>query len=225
MNAPLFPPEVRFVSSPVGDARVLHPDEQALAGAMSPARRREFASGRACAHRALAALGVPDAPLLRGERRMPLWPDGVVGSITHSGGFCAAAVARRSDAAGVGLDAEVFEPLSKRVLERICRDSERRALGPLGEHAPELWGTVVFSAKECLYKAYFPLTGAFLGFRDAKIALDPANGRFEARLRRDDAPDAAGRRRFEGRFAIVDGLVWTGLVIPPGADAPTATGS
>ena len=217
MIVSLFPPAVRVATAAIGDDAPLHPAEQALAQPMAAARRREFATGRLCAHRALAALGVRDAPVMRGQRRMPLWPDGVVGSITHSGGACAAAVARRAEFAGVGLDAEALEPLSERVLARICSDAERRALARLPEHAPELWGTVVFSAKESLYKAYFPLTGAFLGFRDAEVALDPASGAFEARLVRGEAPDAAGRRVLAGRFALADGLAWTGLAIATGS--------
>ncbi len=211
----LFPPGVAWASADAdADPPALHPDEEALASAMAPARRREFAGGRACAHRALAALGAGDGPVLRGERRMPVWPNGVVGAITHGAGFCAAAVARRSAFAGVGLDAERLRPLSPRVLERIAGDAERSALARLPDHPAEWWGAVVFSAKESLYKAYFPSTRVFLAFRDAEIALDPAAGAFAARLVRADAPDAAGRRAFEGRFELRGDLVLTALAIP-----------
>jgi 4'-phosphopantetheinyl transferase EntD len=184
---------------------------------MGPARQREFAAGRACARRALRALGAPEGPVLRGERRAPRFPDGVVGSITHTSGLCAAAVARSASFAGVGLDAERDEPLSARAAARICAEGELTALRALPGRSAERWAALVFSAKESLYKAYFPLTGAFIGFRDAEIALLPeaANrGRFEAKLVRSDAPDAAGQRRFAGRYACDGERVVTGLVIP-----------
>lgn len=216
----LFPPEVAVACASAGEDPPLLPAEEALAVRMSPARRQEFAAGRACARRALASLGFEPVALLRGPRRSPRWPEGAVGSITHTRGWCAAAVARRSAFAGIGLDAEPLEPLSERALARICSEAERARLRALPELPPTLWGKVVFSAKESLYKAYFPATEHFLGFADAEIELDAAAGRFTARLTRSDAPDAAGRRRFEGRFARREGLVVTTLLLPAVAPGP-----
>src|SRR5258705_5922147 len=121
---------------------------------MGPARRREFAAGRACARRAIAELGVPGGPVLRGLRRAPSFPHGVVGSITHTNGFCAAAVARADAFAGVGLDAERDEALSERAAARICGRGELAGLRALPGRPAERWAAVVFSAKETLYKAY-----------------------------------------------------------------------
>src|SRR5262249_22733095 len=131
--------------------------------------------------------------------------------------FCAAAVARSDVFAGVGLDAERDEPLSERAAARICAPGELAALGALPGRSPEHWAALVFSAKETVYKAYFPLTGFFIGFRDAAVALSPEAddaGRFEVRLLRRDAPDAAGQRRYAGRYAIDGARVVTGLAIP-----------
>jgi len=222
----LFPDAVCTATGPVEAPAPLHPDEEALAREMGDARRREFAAGRDCARRALRTLGAADGPVLRGPRRAPRWPAGVVGAITHTRGFCAAAVAREADCAGVGLDAERWRPLSERALARICHEEEVTRLRALPRHPAELWGAAVFSAKETLYKAYFPLTATFIGFRDAQVRLLPESddaGRFETWLVRDDVPDAAGRRCFEGRYSIgtagEEALVITGLAMPP------ATGS
>jgi len=212
----LFPAAVSVTTAAIEDGARLHPDEELFAAEMGPARRREFAAGRDCARRAMRELGLPGGPVLRGARRMPLWPDGVVGSLTHSDGFCAAAVARSSDLAGLGIDAEREAPLSERALARICSPREIDALRALPARSPALWGAIVFSAKESLYKGYFPLTGVFIGFRDAEITLHPDAedaGRFDARLVRDDAPDAAGQRHFAGRFRSDERRILTGLVI------------
>jgi 4'-phosphopantetheinyl transferase EntD len=212
----LFPPGVCVATGPNTPDEPLQPEEAELACAMGPARQREFAAGRACARRAMRELGT-DGPVLRGLRHAPLFPEGIVGSITHTTGFCAAAVAWRTSFAGVGLDAERDEPLSERAAARICSAGELAALRALPGRSPEHWAAVVFSAKETLYKAYFPLTGFFIGFRDATIALHPDAadaGRFEAHLVRRDAPDAAGQRRFEGRYASDGARVISGLVIP-----------
>jgi 4'-phosphopantetheinyl transferase EntD len=212
----LFPAGVCVATGPTEADAPLLPEEAELARAMGPMRRREFAAGRACAQRALAELGVSGAPVLRGLRRAPRFPDGVVGSITHTKGFCAAAVAHGAVFAGVGLDAERNQPLSERATRRICSADELEALRALPGRSVEQWAALVFSAKESLYKAYYPLTGVFIGFRDAEIALvpeDAGRGRFEGQLVRDDAPDAAGQRRFAGRYAIDAERVLTGIAV------------
>jgi 4'-phosphopantetheinyl transferase EntD len=215
----LFPPGVCVAASEnEADESALHPGEAELAQTMGAARRREFSAGRACARRALHELGVTDAPVLRGLRRAPLFPDGIVGSITHTAGFCAAAVARSDSFAGIGLDAERDQALSARAAARICAPGELEALRALPGRSPEQWAALVFSAKETLYKAYFPLTGFFIGFRDAAIALVPEAddaGRFEARLLRRDAPSAAGQRHFAGRYRLDAQRILTGLAIAP----------
>jgi 4'-phosphopantetheinyl transferase EntD len=73
-------------------ARLFPEEAMQLDGAVD-SRLREFATGRSCARQALAGLGLAPAPILRGAKREPLWPAGIVGSITHCRGYRAAAVA------------------------------------------------------------------------------------------------------------------------------------
>src|SRR5213592_4895962 len=102
----------------------LYPDEAAQLGLAVERRVQEFATGRACARRALSKLGAPAISILSGANREPLWPHGVVGSITHCLGYRAAAVAWQLDVLTVGIDAEFHEPLPTGVLEHIAVDSE-----------------------------------------------------------------------------------------------------
>jgi 4'-phosphopantetheinyl transferase EntD len=212
--ASLFPDDVIAVrATPEMERDPLHPEESARAQRMGEKRRREYALGRACARRALAELGVEDFALLSGEKREPLWPDGVVGSLTHCRGFCAAAVARRGSVLGLGLDAEPAGGLRARVLDRICTAAEKTRLEALARRSDCDWGTLLFSAKESLYKCYFPLTRSFLGFRDAEIQLDPDTASFTARLLRDAAPSALGARTFRGRFRVEGDHVITAVTL------------
>src|SRR5947207_7559339 len=94
-------------------------EELALVGEAGDKRRREFAAGRACARLALERLGRSNGPVLRGSNREPVWPDGVVGSITHTAGYCAAAVTEASCVLGLGIDAEANQALSPLVAERV----------------------------------------------------------------------------------------------------------
>jgi 4'-phosphopantetheinyl transferase EntD len=171
-------------------------------------RRREFALGRACARAALAHLDDRPPPAIPvGERRAPVWPDGVVGSITHSDGLCAAAVARASDFAAVGIDAEAVRELPASVRDLVIAADELHGL-PSGTR----WDVVAFSAKESVFKAWFPLTRSWLDFHDVALAIDARAGRFvasvAATVRHDDAPP-----RFTGRFAVVSELVLTAVCV------------
>jgi 4'-phosphopantetheinyl transferase EntD len=193
----------------------LHPAEAVCVRRAVAKRRREFTAGRLCARAALARLGVHGFPLLVGPSRVPVWPPGFVGSISHCPGFCAAAVARQDAVLSLGLDVERAGPLPPDVLARICTPAERASFARLvsraGDPCP---GKLAFSAKESFYKCYFPLTGAFLGFHDVEVELDPERRRFHARLRRADAPSFGGVREIGGRLAWSDQLVATGVSLP-----------
>ena len=166
---------------------------------------------------ALAELGVTPAPILRGERGEPRWPPGFVGSITHCAGYRAAAVARARDVRSIGVDAEPGEPLPDGVLGIVSGPGERERLRRLAAAAPgTCWDRLLFSAKESVYKAWFPLTGRWLGFEDVDLSLDPG-GTFAARLL-TDAARAGGflLTGFACRWLASDGFIVTAVTVPSG---------
>jgi len=160
-------------------------------------------------------LGLPPAAILPGERGAPRWPDGVVGSMTHCDGYRAAAVARAGDVASIGIDAERRGPLPDGVRGLIARDEEVAKLDELASADPRLpWDMVLFSAKESVYKAWFPLTLRWLDFAEASVTIDAGLGTFAARLL-VPGPVVAGRTlsAFDGRWLARDGLVLTAIVV------------
>jgi 4'-phosphopantetheinyl transferase EntD len=194
---------------------VLCPAEAAVISRAVDKRCREFQTVRHCARRASGELGLPPAAILPGEHREPLWPPGVVGSLTHCTGYRAAAVAHQRDVLTVGIDAEPHEPLPPDVAGAIALDEELRGLAELTAADSALcWDRVLFSAKETVYKAWFPLTHRWLGFEQASITINPpmidhSDGTFCARLL--TGPVVAGEvlTRFDGRWLISNGLVIT----------------
>jgi 4'-phosphopantetheinyl transferase EntD len=210
----LLPAAVRVVESFTDppDA-ALHPQEWGYVERAVDARRREFTTGRHCARAALGRLGVPPAAIGKGERGAPCWPAGVVGSITHCAGYRAAAVARACDLTTIGIDAEPAEPLPDGVLDLVSTAAERVRLAALADARPGVaWDRVLFSAKESVYKAWFPLTGAWLDFEGADVTIDPSAGTFVARILVPGATvvgDARGE--LGGRFAVGDGLAVTAI--------------
>jgi len=187
----------------------LFPEEQALVASAVEKRRLEFARGRHCARAALRRLGVADAPLLTGAQREPLWPAGVVGSITHTSGICLAAVARAEHYAGVGIDVEPAAPLELGLAQRIAREAEMNALGSM---PPLLAARLVFSAKEAFYKCQFYSSRQFLDFDAVAVKLE-ARGEFSVKLLVDAAPFAPGAT-FRGRWRRSDGFLCTAVVLP-----------
>jgi 4'-phosphopantetheinyl transferase EntD len=217
--AEILPAEVAavdVVGEPAVDEQAgaaLLPEEAAALGRAAEIRRAEFAAARTCARRALSRLGLPPAPILTGLNREPLWPAGVVGSITHCRGYRAAAVAFRSRLAAVGIDAEPHDALPDGVLERVSVDSERAWLdGRSGDGV--CWDRVLFSAKESVFKAWFPLTRRWLGFEDAALTVDADAGTFRARLL-VPGPVVDGRALdgFDGRYLVRDGFVLTAVTV------------
>lgn len=193
---------------------VLYPEEEAVISRAVGKRRREFRTVRHCARRALHELGIPPTPLLPGERGMPQWPPGVVGSMTHCAGYRAAAVARCGDLLTIGVDAEPHDVLPPDVLGYVARDEEQARLAELAAAAGgTCWDRILFCIKEAVYKAWFPLTRTWLGFEDVAVTIDPATihlaaGAFSARLL-VAGPSIAGEplTRLAGRWLVGDELV------------------
>src|SRR5262249_24958171 len=132
-------------------------------------RIQDFAAGRACAHRAFAELGVADFSLLPGKQREPTWPPSVVGSITHTHGYGAAVVARRSDVRALGIDCEVLDSLDEVLWPQICTPTELERLAGLPATERGRQASLIFAAKEAFYKCQFPLTRQWVGFEDVVI--------------------------------------------------------
>jgi 4'-phosphopantetheinyl transferase EntD len=188
----------------------LFPAEEAIIHRAVDKRRREFATVRWCARRALAELGVPPAPILPGEGGAPQWPAHIVGSMTHCDGYRAAAVANRAAIRGIGIDAEPNQPLPDDVHGSIALDTELSRDAELRRTSPGVcWDRLLFSAKESVYKTWFPLTHRWLGFEEADITLR-TDGTFTARLLTSAPGIPPG---FTGQWLAADGVLMTAITL------------
>ena len=194
------------------DPATLHPEEAACVARAAPRRVAQFAAGRACAHAALTQLGVAQPVLRVGPDREPLWPEGITGSITHTGDYCAAVAAPRLQLAALGIDAEERGAVRRQLWRHIATAEERAWLEALPAQQLGDMSSVLFSAKEAFFKCQYPLTRQWVGFADVIISI-------EADLFRV-APRAALRLAEHapppwcGRFALDGALVLTGIALP-----------
>lgn len=208
----LFPPGVAVVGGPHSAASGrLYPAEARLVERAVARRRHEFAAGRCFAREALAQIGVPPQPILAEDRR-PLWPAGTLGSITHTEGRCAAAVARQGDFVGVGLDVERRDAVTPDLHRHVLTAGERDWLQAMPERDRDRWATLTFSAKEALYKSLAGLNAGFIGFDEVCIAHE-AEGAFQVRA------ESAGLKRIladvavRGRAIAEESWVWTAVTL------------
>ena len=195
------------------DAQALSPQAFVQAGISAPAhiqravakRQTEFLAGRLCARSALQAQAPDQTAPGQDAEGAPQWPAGLCGSITHSNGLAAAAVASRQDFLGLGLDAEVLmsNTRAQRLAAQIlCPDElQRMACLPASEHA---WlVSLTFCSKESLFKALYPLVGQRFYFQDAELLECHADGRLQLRLLRDLAPQWPKDSLLSGQHAAL----------------------
>lgn len=187
----------------------LFPEEAAVVRNSVPKRRREFAAVRWCARRAMAELGVPPAAVLSGPRGEPLWPKGIVGTMTHCEGYYAAALARADEFHTLGIDAEPNAPLPAGVLEAVALPAESARIAALGAGEGIHWDRLLFSAKESVFKAWYPVSGVKLDFSDADIEFH-RDSAFSVRLLR---PVPMAPAQFRGRWSARNGYVLTAIAI------------
>lgn len=199
------------------DIAALSSAEQALIHPRAIAsRQRHFVLGRIAAKRALAQLGAPAEPVLRSEHREPLWPVGIVGSITHACGHAVAAVALSENCGGIGLDMEHRSSFFDELVDQVAYGRERAWID--GQRDADRPSRVleVFSAKESIYKAFFPRVRRYFGFEAARLTpVDEPPG-FEGRLVEPlDEEYPLDRSFFIGRVWQGD-LLLTSLFLPVG---------
>ncbi|MGW6685984.1 4'-phosphopantetheinyl transferase superfamily protein [Streptomyces sp. NPDC054961] len=180
-----------------GAAPALHEAETRLLHRLPPAQHPTFTAGRAAAGRALGLLGV-DGPVLRDGRR-PLFPAGTRGSISHATGPIGASIASTNpDVVTVGIDLERTDRLGRGADRLVCTARER--LWIARARRPESRLSVLFSAKEAIYKALDGLTPRTPVFHDVEIRLD--DSRLDVRVAPGLLPED---QRIGGWFQLLPG--------------------
>jgi 4'-phosphopantetheinyl transferase EntD len=152
-----------------GDELALLPEEAAaFAGSVIKVRRASGAA-RIVARSLLARFGQRPQAIPKSTAGMPLWPDGIVGSLAHDAAVALAALAQRRDFCGIGIDVEPAGPLAPELLELVATANERARI----EDDP-CRGRVLFSVKEAIYKAVYPLDRVFLDHHDVEVSFATA---------------------------------------------------
>lgn len=184
----------------VGQEIALVPPEEIFVAAAGARRRREFAMGRHCAHLALRHLGTDAEVIPAGANGAPVWPAGIKGSITHTIGYAAAAVARSEDCFALGIDAERVDRFTGQVMRKLFDLEEHAVLEKLDDAERPRIATLMFSAKEAWYKAFNPAGVTFTDLHvEAGATISVAN-------RKSGEAAAGGTYAFDGDLVVT--AIW-----------------
>ena len=213
-----FPEFISFFCEHLSSSHdfLLHPEEEEISDSFGSSKRRaEFSLGRYCARRALSKFELQSLPILRNmESREPCWPKSVRGSITHSEGFAAVAVGLAKDVSGIGIDLELLSRVVDfNIMRHVCVDNERKLLESLPSEQANRNLRIIFSAKESIFKCFFPISKTYLCFQDAEIIIDEKNCEFSFILSKAcSGITSAGFQHF-GRYLIKNNLLLTSIYI------------
>jgi 4'-phosphopantetheinyl transferase EntD len=213
---PPAPIEAEFFSVlfpyPVGAAAVrltdhvfpLYPEEERTVAKAVAKRRIEFAAGRHCARLAIAQVGHVAGALPSGEDRMPIWPAGFVGSITHSAGCCAAVAAPSHRFRAVGIDMEPVDAVSDELAPAVLRPDEAARLDRHARPDGADWLTLHFCLKEAAYKVFYPMFRQIIDFQEMRLLIQPEDRTFTAT---PQVEGLDGAPSFHGKYLVRHGRI------------------
>lgn len=131
----------------------LAPAEAVLGRGAAPSRLDDLRRGRMAARLALRTLGASETTVLREPDGAPVFPDGFVGSISHTAGRALAAVGRAEQVGGLGVDVETIERGAQEDLADFIPLAERQAFATRFGLSEDAAAIARFSLSESVYKA------------------------------------------------------------------------
>ena len=169
----MAPPSVRVGCRSIlaDDADLLLEDEHGAVTARSPEARRASGAARHVARTLLAEKGHPTAPIGKVRGGSPVWPAEIKGSLAHDQHMAVAAICFEPGIASIGIDVEPVGPLPSEITSLVVSPTDKA-----GHVTPRLAGRAVFSAKEAIYKASYPLDGSILDYDDISVDFGKASG-------------------------------------------------
>lgn len=171
----ILPEDLGQAVCPISDEpKFVYEEEKERMRAAGNYRKNEFIAGRECARSALEAVGFSRAPILPDEDGVPLWPEGAIGAISHSRGYCAAIAGKRCDYRLLGLDLEKTNRLSPSAIKRTVHPDEQVYVKDDQKRA-----SLIFCAKEAFFKAQFPVWETHANFHDLILAVDSTHGKLK----------------------------------------------
>ncbi len=174
-------------------------------------RQAEYFAGRYTAKLALSALGIENTAVSTGANRAPIWPIAIIGSISHTHNKAYSAVGTKTDFDYIGIDFEEFisPSTSKDIASTIINPNEQARLASYNLNFEKLL-TLVFSAKESLFKALYPQVNAYFDFSAAEmVSIAEQDNQFIIQLTQSLSSGMPKGKCFKGYFKLMNNHVLT----------------
>ncbi len=167
-----LPPGVvaRFTTIGV-NPKSLFSEEQAICKDYESGRIQEFSKGRYCAHECLKELNRPQA-IGKNPDGSPIWPEGIIGSISHSQHLAGAILSNKGTHASLGLDIEQIGRITPDLWHILFGAYELKLIGDQPLELQNQFSTVLYSLKEAFYKMQYPITREGMEPKDLQVYLD-----------------------------------------------------
>ena len=211
----MFPNFVEYSFEQIGETdHALFREEEVFVANAIASRKNEFYSGRSAARQALSRLGVPPASILVGEARSPVWPSGIIGSISHDGGWALAAVARKQEVRAYGLDITEASTLDRNLIDFVCSLDEVMAIEEMkiSNFCPF---KLLFSLKESVFKCLYPLVKTYFDFKDVEIFLEPKHSSASIHFRGSNLA-CVDPKELDCRYSYLESFIGSNVWIKEG---------
>lgn len=171
-------------------------------------RKEEYLKSRELAHELFSEIGISDFKLLNDDKRAPIWPSDIVGSISHSSGFAIVAISKELKSIGIDLEKVMSDERSKKLKDQFLSEEEIK----INQIDFNLFATIVFSAKESLFKLIYPLCEEYFGFHSAKVREVSESG-FSIELKSQSSKVSKFNGLYQGKWQRIDEMILTSLVL------------
>ena len=211
-----FPKNIGFICrdlSSTKNFKLLSEEERIVESFNSSKRKTEFIMGRTVAHLALKKFKLESMPILRNMKtREPCWPKSVFGSITHSGDLAAAAVGLSKDISGIGIDLEdLSRKINFKISRYVCVPDELKWLANLSPEEANFYLRIIFSAKESIFKCFFPISRKYFHFKDACVKIKKNKSEFSFVLSNTCSKNSGNN--YQGLFSVKRNFLLTSILI------------
>ncbi|ASD68775.1 hypothetical protein B1L02_18265 [Pseudoalteromonas piscicida] len=198
----------RFNSTQFNELGIEFPDS--LRSAVK-SRQSEFLAGRFCASQAIKSLNNSSGQIPIGENRQPMWPEGLLGSISHieTSAICAAAIESEYKYLGIDIENWISRQVSYEIKDLII-SSEEESILKHSDFSDIESITLLFSAKESLFKAIYKYVGKYFGFEAAKLVmLDTKKCLLELEIVENLSSNIRAGKKFICHFSLHEKNVFT----------------
>jgi enterobactin synthetase component D len=177
-------------------------------------RQSEFLAGRMMARSALELLTDDKITVDIGENRSPVWPNDIVGSISHSAQMALSIVSKKYTCRYVGCDIEpVITFTTQSEISDSIVNSDEKTLINNSQLESCVAFTLIFSAKESLFKALYPYVKCYFDFRDAEVFdIDTYNNEFKVMIINGLSYDLPEGTQFSGHYTLNEKHVITFII-------------